>query len=190
VAAIGDHGTEPIAQCVLREPVLSLFDAAKFDPCGTLRFLRRHPRTSASSAGISIDASGAAGKDGTSQQRCRDDEQCHPRKSADRWSSRQRAATQRRVSVPVERQSQIATPIKIVRKPWLRIILRTSPAADVRNCEFDCRRAAMPSLPSVQTDIFGSLKCSIITTCDSDFAKPTSVSPRPLGLCGPARRSS
>ena len=45
VAAIGDHGGKPIASPLLANLLFHLFDAAKLDPRGALRFLRRHAGT-------------------------------------------------------------------------------------------------------------------------------------------------
>jgi hypothetical protein len=45
VAAIGEHGAEPVAKPLFANLFFHLFDTAKFDPRGTLRFARRHART-------------------------------------------------------------------------------------------------------------------------------------------------
>jgi len=44
-AAIGDHRVQPIANSRIAYLFFYLFDTAKFDPRGSLRFLRRHTRT-------------------------------------------------------------------------------------------------------------------------------------------------
>ncbi len=42
IAAIGEHGAEPVAKPFFANLFFHLFDPSKFDPRGTLCFLRRH----------------------------------------------------------------------------------------------------------------------------------------------------